>query len=95
MLTAAAMIGFAASCQLGVAVEEVSPRRSLAELPVQVPVVLLHAADDAVVPLAEGQRLAAVRPGTRLEVFPSAGHGGCSGADRARFRRLLGSLVGQ
>ncbi len=86
-------IGLATWCQLGFDLDHISPRASLARLPLDVPVVLLHAGADQVIPIHEGQRLASARPGLTLEVFGGAPHGGCSGAAPQRFRRLLAGLV--
>jgi pimeloyl-ACP methyl ester carboxylesterase len=90
---AARAVQWAAWCQLGLAVPDVSPRASLLTLPPSVPVILLHAGDDEVVPVDEGRRLAEARRGIELEVFPGASHGCCSTADPLRFRRLLGDLL--
>jgi len=91
----ASWIGVVASLQLGVDLDSVSPLAALARLDAGIPVVLLHAGADAVVPLEEGRRLAAARAGLRLEVFAGATHGDCLGADRDRYSALLGSFVRQ
>ena len=90
---AAWAVAVAAWLQLGISLDEVSPRRSLAALPGDVPVALVHAGEDGVIPLAEGRRLAAARPGLELQVVAGAGHGGCLYVDRARIERLLRGLV--
>ena len=92
---AASWIGVVASLQLGVDLDSVSPRAALARLDAGIPVALLHAGVDAVVPLEEGRRLVAARAGLRLRVFASAAHGDCLGADRERYSALLGSFLRQ
>jgi fermentation-respiration switch protein FrsA (DUF1100 family) len=81
---AARAVGIASAWLLGVDVAEVTPRASLAALPAAVVVRLLHAADDELVPVAEGRALAASRPGLVLQTVPGARHGGCLGADFGR-----------
>lgn len=71
----------------------VSPFAALNALPDATAVVLVHAGDDAVIPLAQGQRLATARPDLHLEVFAGLGHAGCLPGDRTRYRQLLGSLL--
>jgi pimeloyl-ACP methyl ester carboxylesterase len=100
MLGPAAPIGrvvarFAAWSQVGIDPDSVSPRQSLAALPQSVPVVLVHAEGDPVIPVAEGLRLAAARPGLELHLFADANHGGCLWADWRRVQALLQSLLTQ
>ncbi|MEZ6037368.1 MAG: alpha/beta hydrolase [Planctomycetota bacterium] len=90
---ASALAQFAARCQLGLDLTEVSPHRALAALPADVPVVLVHAGADGVIPLAEGRRLAAARPGLELHVIPDAGHGYCLFTARRRIEGLLRELL--
>jgi uncharacterized protein len=86
---------FAAWSQVGVDPDSVSPRQSLAALPESVPVVLVHAEGDPVIPVAEGLRLAAARPGLVLHVVADASHGGCLWADWQRVHGLLQALLTQ
>ncbi len=90
---AVAAVAMAARLQLGVDLASVSPRASLAALPAHVPVVLVHAGDDEVVPRCEGERLAAARPGLRLHVVAGASHGGCSVCAPVRVRGWLAELL--
>jgi pimeloyl-ACP methyl ester carboxylesterase len=88
-------VAWAAWWQLGVDVAAVSPRRSLASLPAAVPVVLVHAGDDDVIPVDDGRRLAAARPGTALHVVDGATHGACITTDPQGLRRLLADLIAE
>ena len=90
---AAWLVSLAAYCQLGVATDAISPRASLAALDGAVPVTLVHAGDDEVVPLAQGRALAAARRGGELHVIDGARHGGCSITGRARVDELLAELL--
>jgi pimeloyl-ACP methyl ester carboxylesterase len=85
----------AAAVLVGVDLDAVAPVQSLAALPIGVPVVLVHAGQDAVIPFAEGERLAAARPSQRLVRIDGAAHGACLAADRERLRGLLGDLLAQ
>lgn len=75
--------------------KRVSPRASLADLSAAVPVVLVHAGDDALIPVAHGQRLAAARAGLQLHVIDGAGHGGCLHAGWTRMKDLLDGMLEQ
>ena len=90
---ATAAVGWAARWQLGVDVGAISPRSALASLPRSVPVVLVHAGDDTVIPLDEGRRLAAARPGLPLHVVDGATHGAAITAALPRVRTLLRGLL--
>jgi uncharacterized protein len=90
---AAVLIAWHAHWMFGVDAHAVSPRAALTTLPSAVAVRLLHAGDDRVVPVIEGERLAAARPGQVLEVVAAASHGDCLGADPERVRRSLADLV--
>ncbi|MCB9877468.1 MAG: alpha/beta fold hydrolase [Planctomycetes bacterium] len=90
---ASTLAQFAALCQLGVDLTGVSPRRALAALPAEIPVVLVHAGADGVIPIDEGRRLAAARPGLELHVIPGAGHGYCLFTARRRIEGLLRELL--
>ncbi len=89
---AAWSIGLAARWQLGVELDDVSPRRSLSELATQIPVVLLQSGADAIIPRAESERLAAVRQ-QAIHTFAGSPHGGCSVFDPERVMRLLEDLL--
>ena len=82
-----------AAKQLGIELDEVSPRTRLQELPLQVPVVLVHAGDDDLIPVSQGEQLAAVRPGQELHLVPGAGHGGCLHAGWPQLEGLLRDLL--
>jgi alpha-beta hydrolase superfamily lysophospholipase len=86
-------IALAARLQPGIDLASVSPFAALSALPDSIGVVLVHAGDDAVIPLAQGQRLATARPDLHLEVFAGVGHAGCLSGDPQRYRRLLGTLL--
>jgi pimeloyl-ACP methyl ester carboxylesterase len=90
---AAASVRFAAWLQLGVDLEDVSPRDSLAALPLSTKVVLVHAGDDALIPIAHGERLAAARVGQKLHVVEGAGHGGCLHVGWSQLETLLKGLL--
>jgi uncharacterized protein len=92
---AAASVRLAAFLQLGVDIDDISPRASLAELSAAVPVVLVHAGDDALIPVAHGHRLAAARAGLQLHVIAGAGHGGCLLVGWTRMKDLLHGLLEQ
>ena len=50
-------------------------RKSTGLLPsIQVPTLVVHGAEDAIVPVAEAEAFAAVIPGARFVVLPGAGH---------------------
>lgn len=84
----ATAIGWAARAQPGVDIDAIAPRRTIVRIRPDCPVVLLHAGDDQVVPLAQGQALAAERR-IDLEVFADAAHGLCMATDPLRYRGLL------
>jgi len=65
----------------------------LRELAPAIPVVLVHAGSDQVIPLVEGERLAATRADLRLHVIHGAGHAGCLAADPTGIERHLRSLL--
>lgn len=90
---ASASVALAARMQLGVDIDDISPRESLAALPNDVPVVLIHAAEDALIPVAHGEALAAARPGLILHKIPGAGHGGCIDTGWTTIKRLLETLL--
>ena len=90
---ASASVRFAAWLQLGVDLKDVSPRASLAALPLSIPVVLVHAGDDALIPVAHGERLAAARAGLKLHVIEGAGHGGCLHTGWSQLEALLQGLL--
>jgi pimeloyl-ACP methyl ester carboxylesterase len=53
-----------------------SPAWSLLPLSrVTAPTLVIHGTDDPLLPLANGQALAALIPGARFEVVPGMGHG--------------------
>jgi pimeloyl-ACP methyl ester carboxylesterase len=41
---------------------------------IDIPTLVIHGADDSIVPLAEANEMTAAIPGARLEVIPGAGH---------------------
>lgn len=90
---AAASVRFAAWLQLGVDLEDVSPRDSLAALPLTTKVVLVHAGEDALIPVSHGERLAAARAGQKLHVIAGAGHGGCLHTGWSQLEGLLKGLL--
>ena len=90
---AAAAVQMAARWQLGIDPARVSPLRALRELSPAIPVVLVHAGSDQVIPLAEGERLAAARADLRLRVIQGAEHAGCLAADPAGIERELRTLL--
>ncbi len=55
---------------------------------IRTPVLIVHGDIDGVIPLEQGQALAAVRPGTELVVVPGAGHN-----DIHKFPLYLGALL--
>jgi len=90
---ASASVRLAAYMQLGVDLDEISPLRSLAALPATVPVVLIHAAEDALIPVSHGHTLAAARPDLTLHLIEGAGHGGCTSAGWAQVKNHLEHLL--
>ncbi len=65
------------------------PMRSDQWLPeIRTPVLVLHGAKDSLIPVGQGERLAALRPGTQLVVVPEAGH-----FDIHKFPLYLDSLA--
>jgi uncharacterized protein len=90
---ATAAVQVAARWQLGIDPARVSPLRALRELSPAIPVVLVHAGSDQVIPLAEGERLAAARRDLRLLVIHGAEHAGCLATDPAGIERELRTLL--
>ncbi|MFT4516102.1 MAG: pimeloyl-ACP methyl ester carboxylesterase [Planctomycetota bacterium] len=90
---AAASVRFAAWLQHGVDLDSVSPRDSLAALPLSTKVVLVHAGDDALIPVAHGERLAAARAGQKLHIIEGASHGGCLHVGWSQLETLLQGLL--
>lgn len=90
---ASASVWLAAYMQLGMDLGEISPRGSLAALPATVPVVLIHAGEDALIPVSHGRALAAARPDLTLHVIEGAGHGGCTDASWTEVKRHLERLL--
>jgi pimeloyl-ACP methyl ester carboxylesterase len=54
---------------------------------------LVHAGDDALIPIAHGERLAAARVGQKLHVVEGAGHGGCLHVGWSQLETLLKGLL--
>lgn len=90
---ASASVWLAARMQLGIDLDDVSPRQSLAALSREIPVVLVHAGDDNLIPVSQGRDLAAARPGLQLHVVAGAGHGGCIGVGWTQMQDLLRQLL--
>jgi pimeloyl-ACP methyl ester carboxylesterase len=58
------------------------------------PLLLVHGADDRLVPVADGRRLvAAAPPGTRHLVIEGAGHGAAHAVNPAGYEAAVGSLL--
>ncbi len=87
------VVAVVATVTLGVDLAAVSPRERLALLPPELPVCLVHAGDDVVIPVEQGERLAAARPGTLLHRIEGAAHGACLAADPARVGQLFRDLL--
>jgi len=60
----------------------------------EMPLLLVQGADDRLVPVAEGRRLAAAAPrGTRHLVIEGAGHGEAHAVDPARYEAEVSALL--
>ena len=58
------------------------------------PLLLIHDADDTTVPLADGERLAALAgPSAEHWVVPGAGHAGAHRADPERYEQRVTSFL--
>lgn len=62
-------------------------------LPAGLPVLLVWGSDDPIIPVAHGRQAHGALPGSRLEIFPGAGHFPFR-ADPERFRRLAEEFLG-
>jgi alpha-beta hydrolase superfamily lysophospholipase len=79
---------------LPVPAEDIRPLDHVADIPERVPVLLLAGALDRHARLDELEELARrVATHARLEVFPSAAHGGLWDSEPERYRQLLRSFV--
>ncbi|MGH7542961.1 MAG: alpha/beta fold hydrolase, partial [Gemmatimonadota bacterium] len=58
----------------------------------QVPVLLLHGSDDAIVPYSHGRKFADAVPGARIVTFEKGGHG-LPGREAAKVNRLIRDFV--
>lgn len=56
---------------------------------IETPVLLFHGSDDPMIPLTEAQRIAAVNPQIRLDVFEGAGHSNLYERQPDRYRRTV------
>jgi alpha-beta hydrolase superfamily lysophospholipase len=90
---AAAVVQAAARWQLGIDPKQVSPLQSLRALSPTIPVVLVHAGMDRVIPVAEGERLAAARADLELHVIAGAEHAGCLAVDPIALEQHLRTLL--
>ena len=69
-----------------------SPIRAVSRT--QIPILLIHGSEDKYVPVEMSTEIFDHCAGKRfLEIFPGAGHGGCSATDPVRYQRILRSFM--